>query len=340
MRVDGHLFQSETNMQIFSRMKPHRTMLCSILLGLALPAAFAWTDKPVKMVVPAPAGGTMDVIARMLGDQLTADIGQPVIVENRPGAGGGIGVQALRSAPGDGQTIMVTASNVLTEIPHVLKSNFDPLKDVKPVGVIAQGHLVLVAAQNLPAKSFNQFLTYARGNPGKLSFASYSAGTASHYAGMILNQKAGLDLQHVPFAGSPPALTQVIGGQIPVMFDGYATSRSMINTGKVQVYGVASRNRLKQMPDVPTLTELGYPDLNFSNWLGVVVSSSVSNEMVDKIHKAVSKVANNPKFRGRMFAAGFEAADDLSVEQLSQSVKAEYDRNAAIVKQFNIQLNQ
>ncbi len=317
-----------------------RRVLCGAFLGLALPAAFAWTDKPVKLLVPAPAGGTMDVIARMVGEQLAADIGQPVIVENRPGAGGGIGVQALRAAPADGQTLMVTASNVLTEIPHVLKSGFDPLKDLKPLAVIGRSNLVLVAAPNVPAKDFKAFVAYARSNPGKLSFASYSAGTASHYAGMILNQKAGLDLQHVPFPGSPPALAQVLGGQIPLMFDGYVTSRAMIGAGKLQVYAVAGKSRLGHLPEVPTMTELGFPDVNFSNWVGLVASSAVSSEMAHKIHDALAKVARNPKFRGRMFAAGFEAGDDLPLDQFAQSVRAEFERNAGIVRQFNIQLNQ
>ena len=311
------------------------------LLCLALvPAVMAWTDKPVKVLVPAPAGGNIDVIARLVADQLAADLGQPMVVDNRPGAGGAIAVQALRSAPADGQTVMVIASNVLTEIPHVLKGGFDPLKDVKPVGIVARGNLVMIAAPNVPAKDFKGFIAYAKKSPGNLGFASYSPGTISHYAGMILNQKAGLDLQHVPFQGSPPALAQVMGGQIAVMFDGYATSRNLIATGKVQAYAVASKHRLSQLPEVPTLTELGYPELDFSNWMGVIVSSGMSAELQEKIHKAVRNVALNPKFRGRMFASGFEGAEDWSIQQLTQSVKTEFDRNAAIVKQFNILLNQ
>ena len=327
-------------MTMTTKAKAIQYLIGATLFGLIGINAHAWTDKPVKLVVPAPAGGTIDVIARMLSDQLSADIGQPIIVDNRPGAGGAIAVQALRSVPADGQTIMVTASNVLTEIPHVLKTNFDPLTDVKTVGLIAQSNMVLVASPTLPASDFKNFLTYARSQPGKLSFASYAAGTASHYAGMILNQKAGLDLQHVPFAGSPPALTQVIGGQIPVMFDGYVTSRPFLSSGKLNAFGVASKKRLSQLPNVPTFAELGYPDIKFSNWLGVVVSSNMAPEMVEKIHLAVNKVAVNPKFRGRIFAAGFEAAETMTLEQLAQSVKAEYERNGAIVKQFNIQLNQ
>ena len=314
--------------------------LLIVAMGLTVSSAsMAWTDKPVKILVPAPAGGTMDVIARMVADQLSADVGQPMVVENRPGAGGAIAVQALRSAPGDGQTLMVTASNVLAEIPHVIKAGFDPLKDVRPVGLVARSNLVMVGSPSLPAKDFRGFVAYAKKNPGSLSFASYSAGTISHYAGVILNQKLGLDLQHVPFPGSPPALVQVMGGQIPVMFDGFATSRALIASGKVQPYAVASNTRLSQLPDVPTLAELGFPELSFSNWLGVVVSSSVAPEVQEKLHKAVRQVASNPKFRGRMFAAGFDAAEDWSQPQLVQSLKTDFDRNAAIVKQFNIQLN-
>lgn len=317
-----------------------RKTLLAIAGALLMPvAAMAWTDKPVRLLVPAPAGGTIDIIARILADQLAADTGQPMVVDNRPGAGGAIAVQALRAAPADGQTLMVIASNVLTEIPHVLKTGFDPLKDVRPVGFLARANLVMVAAPNVPAKDFKGFVAYAKKNPGSLSFASYSAGTISQYTGMILNQKAGLDLQHVPFNGSPPGLAQVIGGQIPVMFDGFATSRPMIATGKVQAYAVASKTRLSQLPDVPTFTELGYPDLNFSNWMGVVVSSAVSPEMSEKISKAIRSVGTNPQFRGRMFAVGFEAAEDLDLPQQAHALKVEYDRNAAIVKQFNIKLN-
>lgn len=318
-----------------------RRALCVAALSLAAaPLAFAWTDKPVRIVVPAPPGGTMDVIARMVGDQLAADIGQPVLIENKPGAGGAIGVNALRSAPADGQTLMITASNVLTEIPHVMKTSFDPIKDIKPIAVVARAGLVFVGSPSIGAKDVKSFVAYARANPGKLTIASYSTGTVSHYAGMILNQKAGLDLQHVPFPGSPPALTQLMGGQVTAMFDGIVTSKQYITSGKLVAYGVASSKRSPQLPDVPTMAEQGYPDINFSNWLGIVASSALSNEMAEKIHAAIVKVASNPKVRERMQAVGFEAADDLNATQLGQAVKADFDRNAAIVKQFNIQMNQ
>ncbi len=315
-----------------------RRALCAATLALALPAALAWTDKPVKMVVPAPAGGTMDVVARIVAEQLSADIGQPVIVDNKPGAGGAIGVQALLSAPSDGNALMMTASNVLTEIPHVMKSSFDPLKDVKPVTAIARSYLVLIGSPTLEAKDTRSLVAWVKANPGKVSFASYSAGTASHYAGMILNQKAGLDMQHVPFPGSPPALQQVMGGQIPVMFDGMATTKPLAAAGKVQVYGIAAKSRSQQMPNVPTMAEQGYPEMDYSNWVGVIVGSNVPAPVVEKINAAVVKAASAPKVRDRLVAAGFDMEPLSPPAQLAASVKTEFDRNAAIVKQFNIKL--
>lgn len=315
-----------------------RFSLSAVTLALALPCALAWTDKPVKMVVPAPAGGTMDVVARVVAEQLSADIGQPVIIENKPGAGGGIGVQALNAAMADGNTIMMTASNVLTEIPHVLKSGFDPLKDVKPVTAIARSSLVLIGAPSVPAKDMKALIAWVKANPGKTSFASYSAGSASHYAGMILNQKANLDMQHVPFAGSPPALQQVMGGQIPIMFDGMATTKPLAASNKVQVFGVAAKTRSPHLPNVPTMAEQGFPELEYSNWIGVIVSAGVPPATVDKINEAVVKAAGAAKVRDRLVTAGFDMEPLTPPAQLATSVKNEFDRNAAIVRQFNITL--
>jgi tripartite-type tricarboxylate transporter receptor subunit TctC len=302
--------------------------------------AIAFNGKPVRMIVPAPAGGTMDIVARMLAEQLAANWGQPVIVDNKPGAGGGIAVQALLAAPTDGQTIMVTASNVLTEIPHVLKGNWDPLKDIKPVATVARANLVLVTGPTVPAKDVKELVSWLKARPGTESFASFSAGTSSHYAGMILNQQSGLDLQHVPFAGSPPALIQVMGGQIPVMFDGIATSLPHLGGGKLKAIGVASKVRSVHLPQVPTLAEQGLPEIDFSNWVGVVVASGVNAETTERIHKDVLKAAASFKLMEKLAAAGFEPNTGSTPEQLARSVRSDFQRNADIVKRFNIKLNQ
>ena len=330
----GDMMNSNPQIRIFPR------LFLAILAMLATSVAMAWTDKPVRMLVPAPAGGTMDVVARILAEQISADIGQPVVVDNKPGAGGAIAVQAMMAAPADGQTIMVTASNILTEIPHVMKTGFDPIKDLRPVATVARASMVLVGAPSVPAQDLKGLIAYVKANPGKLSFASYSAGTSSQYAGMIFNQKAGVDLQHVPFPGSPPALVQVMGGQIAVMFDGIVTSMPQIKGSKLKAFGVASKTRSAHLPDVPTMAEQGFPDIDFSNWLGVVVGAAVPPTVVDRINIAILKAAASPKVNDRLVSAGFEPNTSLTAAQLAASVKVEYDRNAAIVKAFNIQLNQ
>jgi tripartite-type tricarboxylate transporter receptor subunit TctC len=306
---------------------------------LAATAAGAWSDKPVRFVVPAPPGGTIDVIARVAGEQLAASIAQPVIVDNRPGAGGAIAVQAVLNAAPDGQTLLFTASNVLTEIPHVLKLNYDTLKDLKPVAEIGRAYLVMVAHPGVPAGTLKELIAYAKANRGKLAYASYSPGTASHYSGLILNQKVGIDLLHVPYKGSPPGLTDVIAGQVPLMFDGAVTSLPMLKAGKIKAYAVSSPARLAQLPNVPTFAELGYPEMEFWNWLGAVATSKMAPELIARIHAALLKSAAMPKARERIAELGFEHSPASTPAQLGELVRKDFERNAAIVKAFNIKLD-
>jgi tripartite-type tricarboxylate transporter receptor subunit TctC len=308
-------------------------------VGLAFPA-WSWTGKPVRLLVPAPAGGAMDIVARSLADQMAASLGQPVMVDNKPGAGGQIAMQALLAAPADGQTLMLTANNVITEIPHVMKPAFDPLKDFRPLATVAKNTMVLVTNPALPAKDIKELIAFLKTKPGTGSFATYSAGTVSHYAGMIFNQKAGLDLQHVPFAGSPPALVQVMGGQIDIMFDGLSTSLPQVRSGKLHAVGVASGARTPLLPNVPTFAEQGYPEIDFTNWFGVYVASGVPGAAADQIAAEVRKAAATVKFKDRILAAGFDGTIEETPAQLAALLKADYERNGAIVKAFGIKLNQ
>lgn len=193
------------------------------------------------------------------------------------------------------------------------------------------------ASASLPAKDLRGLISYVKAHPGNLSFASYGPGTASQYAGMIMNQKAGMDLQHVPFPGSPPALTQVMGGQIAVMYDGMVTSLPYLKAGKLKAYALAASVRSPQLPQVPTFAELGYPDINFSNWTGVFVSAKVPADLTEKIQAAVYKVASRPGVQERIAALGFEPVPAETVRQLSQDLHADFGRNAGIVRTFHIQ---
>lgn len=306
--------------------------------ALAASPAAAWTDKTVRLIVPAPAGGTMDVAARLLAEQLAADLGAPVIVDNRPGGGGVIGIQALLQAPPDGQTLMLTVSNILTEVPHVLKTPYDPLRDVLPIASFARATLVMIGAPGFAPTNLKAVVEHARANGGRLSFASYSTGTASHYAGMILGQKTGLEMVHVPFAGSPPALQQVMGDHLPVMFDGIVTSLPLIRSNRIKPYAVAARSRSPFLPDVPTFAELGYPEMDFGNWAGIVGSSRLPAPLVERIAAAVQKAAAAPKVRERLTSAGFDVSTTQSSDALAASTRTESERNASIVKTFDIKL--
>ena len=307
---------------------------------LSAGSALAFSDKPVKLIVPAPPGGTIDVFARIISDQLSQEIKQPVLVENKPGAGGAIAVKYMLSQPADGSTLLVTVTNSFTEVPHVLKVGFDPMTDIKPVSQMARSLLVLISSPQFPAKDAKEAISYIKAHPGQVSFASYSTGTASHYAGMILNQKAGLDMQHVAFPGSAPALAQVMGNQIPLMFDGSVTSKALIPSGKVKLLAVGYKNRWSAYPNVPTMAELGYPEVDFSNWSGVFASSKMPQPLVEKIHAVLQKINASPTVQARDVATGFEPIKtERTPEQLSTELQAEYNRNGEIVKSFGIKMN-
>ncbi|MBS3019555.1 hypothetical protein DJFAAGMI_02300 [Comamonas sp. PE63] len=317
-------------------------VLLSFALAAALPtgSALAFTDKPVKLIVPAPPGGTIDVFARIISDQLAHELKQPVIVENRPGAGGAMAVKYMLSQPSDGNTLLVTVTNILTEVPHVLKGGFDAMKDVRPVSQMARSVMVFIASPQFPAKDAKEAIAYIKAHPGQLSFASYSQGTASQYAGAILNQKAGLDMQHVPFPGSAPALAQIMGNQIPLMFDGSVTTKPLVPGGKVKLLAVAYKSRLSDFPNVPTMAEIGYPELDFSNWAGVFASAKTPQPLLEKINATLQKVNASQAVQARYLSTGFEPIkQERTLEQLSTDLQAEYQRNGEIVRNFGIKLN-
>lgn len=317
-------------------------VLSAVLLAAALPAAqAAWPDKPLKLIVPAPPGGTLDIVGRVLAEQMAADLGQPVVVENKPGAAGGIGAGALKAAPADGYTMLVVTSGLLTENPHVIKMPFDPLKDLMPLAAFTRAGMVLVGPASLPAHDLKSLIAYVKANPGKLSITSYSPGTIGHYASVLLNQRAGLDLTFVPFAGSAPALQQVMGGQIALMFDGWATSKPMLDGGRLKAFGVPGTARSPQLPNVPSFGEQGYADLvpAFANWQGVVVQAGTPADVAAKLRAAVLQATAKPAVRERLVGAGLEVIADPGMEELKRSVAADYERNAGIVKKFEISLN-
>jgi len=303
---------------------------------LAAAAAGAWPEKRITFVVPAPPGGTMDVMARVVGAQLSPRVGQPVIVDYRPGVGGALAVQAVLDAVPDGHTLLFTGSSVLTESPHVLELRYDPLTDLRPVADLGRAYLLAIAHPAVPAGNLGELIAYAKRNPRKLSYASYGPGTAAHYAGLIFNRKEGIDLQHVPYRGSPPALADVIAGQVPLMFDGIVTSLPHIRSGKVKAFAISSRSRSSLLPQVPTFAELGYPEIDFANWIGVAASARMTPALAAAINRELHALVATPSVRSRLIELGFEETPAATPERLAAMVRAEFERNARIVKSFSI----
>ena len=311
-----------------------------VLIGWSLAlGAWAFGDKPLKVIVPAPAGGTTDIAARVVGQQMSVDIGRPVIIENRPGASGSIGLQAMLQAAPDGDTIVVGPNNLLVESPQVMKVPYDPLKEIVSIARVAKTSYVLVTGASYPAKDFQGLLAHLKSRKGKSSFANYGNGTTSHYSGLIFSDRADLGMQNVGYPGSPPALQDVIGGQVDIMFDGMATSLPLIKGGKLRVYAVSGKSRSGYLPDVPTMTELGFPEIQFQGQIRFYGSSKLPADVLAKLQAIVKKAADAPAVQKKLFDVGLEPDVSVDTPAMLAEDQALYQRNAAIVKKFNIQLN-
>jgi tripartite-type tricarboxylate transporter receptor subunit TctC len=235
----------------------------AVAASLALPAQAEqtadWPTRPIRLIVTGPAGGTADTLARLLAEGMQQELKQPVIVESKPGASGAIGIQDLKSHGKSGYTFLVIQDGALSEAPLAQKVSFDPFKDLTPLAQLTRTGLVMVANKDLPFQTLPEFISYARQQRDGVDFASYATGLKGHTSGMLLGQLAKINMRHVGYKGSPPALVDLMGGHIPVMFDGVTTSLPLIRSGKIKALAAVYPSRLQTLPEVPTFTELGYP---------------------------------------------------------------------------------
>ncbi len=271
-----------------------------------------WTSKPVRIVAAGPAGATADIVARVLADALAKQTGQTVIVEPKPGAGGMIAVNELNQAPRDGTTLLVGVNSLVSEIPHIVKQAANIGNEIRPLAEISRGGLVMVGNLQLPAKTLPEVIAYVKANPGKVNFASYTPGTLSHVMGLQLNKAAGIDMTHVGYKGSTPALQDVMGGHVQLMFDGMATSIPLIKAGKIKAFAVSSPKRSPLLPDVPTFTELGFPQMEAVGWMGLWVKPDMPAPLQAQIREATLKALAQPAVRERLQELGFELGQPRS----------------------------
>lgn len=308
--------------------------------SLALPAraseATNWPSRPLRLIVPAPAGGVSDTLARLLSEPMSARLKQPVVVENLPGGSGVIGCRAVLSAPADGHTLLVITSSILVEVPHVLSLPYSPTKDFVQVADMARMPLVLVGHANFPAKNYEELITLLKANPGKHGVASYSTGTRAHYAAVAFNHRAGVDVQHVPYKGSPPAVADLLGGHVSLAFEALPNVIRHIQSGKLRAYAILGPSRLDLLPDVPSFVEKGIPELALPGWQGVWAASTTPAPLAQRISDEVLQAFAASRARQQLAGQGYEFSPPASLAEQRKSFTEAFERNAGIVRTFGI----
>jgi len=318
-------------MESFDRRRLFLAAAGSLLLPLRARAQ-AFPSKPIRVIAAGPAGATADLIARLITEPLARELGQSAIVEPKPGAAGAIATAELLQAPHDGHTLMVAVNSLVSEIPHIVKLRIDMRRELRPIAELARGGLVLVGNPAFPAANLKELVAYVKANPGKVNVASYSPGTLSHVLGLLLNQAAGIDLMHVGYKGSGPALADVMGNHVPLMFDGIGTSLPLIRSGKIKAFAVSTPKRSPVLPDVPTFTELGYSKLEALGWMGLWCTPDVPAATQARVRGATLKVLAQPALRERLLELGFDVGLPRSVDDIEAGLKADYERVGAVLQ--------
>ena len=314
-----------------------RLALVALALALGMQAAQAqpWPSRPVKIVVPLTAGGPTDVLARIIGQALGERLGQPVVIDNRPGAGGNIGAEFVAKSPPDGYTLFMGTSGPMS-INATLFGNlgFDPLKDLTPVIGIASAPFVVSVNPKVPAKTLKEMLDYARKNPGKLNYGAVS-GSASHLATALFMSEAGIQMTFIPYKGAAPATTDLLSGQIDVSFLSTPGAVPHIKAGKLRGLAVTSTKRVEQVGDLPTVAESGVPGYESSVWYGLVAPAGTPKEIIARLHREVVAIMQEPAIRQRMQGNDFEPTG-LGPEEFAAFIRAESIKWGKVVKALGL----
>jgi tripartite-type tricarboxylate transporter receptor subunit TctC len=285
-----------------------RALAAAAALVAAGPSLAAYPDKPIRWVVPFPPGGAMDSIARSVGDQLQRRFKQPVVIENKGGAGGNLGVDFVAKAPADGYTMVITSIGMVTNRHMYAKLTYDPVKDFVPVSQLAVVPNVLVVnPARVQAKSVLELVAQAKASPGKLTYASAGNGTSIHLAGELFASATGIDIVHVPYRGSGPAVADLISGQVDMMFDSISSARPHVQAGKLRALGVTTAKRSSAMPETPTIAEAGVKGYELVPWFGVFMPAGVPKEAVQTMHRALVEALQSTEVKARFFVLGAEA---------------------------------
>ena len=326
----------------------NKKMIISLVSGVAvcLSSAFmvgavhaqSWPTKPIKFIVPYPPGGGTDVIARIVQEPLAKELGQQVIIDNRGGAGGSIGSALAAQSPSDGYTVLFTLSSHTINPSFYPRLPFDTEKDFSPVVTIASLPQILVANPNFPAKTVKEVIEMAKAKPGSISYASVGNGSPGHLAGAMMATDAGVDMVHIPYRGGGPAITDVIAGQVPLLWVSIPAAAQFVKSGKVKALAVSTVKRSAVFPDVPTMAESGFKDFEVDSWYAMFVPASTPKPIVERLNKAALKVLAQPEVKEKLLSQGAEAVGD-SPSQLGAVVKKEIAKWKQVVKAANIKVD-
>jgi tripartite-type tricarboxylate transporter receptor subunit TctC len=308
----------------------------AVVLSLALlpvqAAAQAYPERPIRVILSVPAGATPDVTARLVTPGVSKLLGQQLVVDNRPGAGGLIGAEITSKATPDGYTLFISSPGALTILPHLRKNiPYDTLRDFAPVSLISVGPFVLMTHPSVPAKSIRELIDLAKAQPGKLNYASAGNGVANHLAMELFKQMAGVDIVHVPYKGAPQAVSDVLAGHMNMMFNSVAPIVAHIKAGRVRVLGIASAKRSPQLPDTPTISESGVPGFEAENWFGMFAPAKTPGPIIARLNAALVQVLRSPETQAQFAALGADVVGS-SPEEFTAYVRRDMEKYARIVK--------
>ncbi len=297
-----------------------------------------YPNHPIRIIVPWPAGGGVDVVIRAVAEKLTTSLGQQVIIDNRPGATGNIGAGMGAKAPPDGYTLTVVSAPTAISMSLYKNLPFELGKDFAPLGLVASSPYVLVVSPSI-GNSVKDLITRAKAAPGKLSYASVGPGTQQNLVGEMFKHQAGVNIVHVPYKGGPPALTDIMGGHIQMMFHGAPAVLTFVKGGKVKAAAVASAQRLPLLPDVPTMAEAGFPNIDGKEWYGLAAPAGTPAEIMARLSSELNKALSAPALREQLAAQGYEPAAASTPAQFTKFVTAEQSRWAEFIKETGFRLD-
>lgn len=324
-------------MRSYVRLAAIAAALAFITTSTTSAVAQDWPDHPIRMIVPFPAGGSADTLARLLGQKISPHLGQPIVVDNRPGAGGNIGTEVVAKSPPDGTTFLMTPSSFASQPSLYSNLTWDPVRDFAPVALIATTPNILVVNTAVPAHSVRELIALAKAQPGRLSYASGGVGATNHLAGELFKRMTGTEIVHVPYRGNPLAVIDVMNGQVAMMFDFMITSLPHVKEGKLRALAVTGAKRSPQVPDLPTVSEAGVSGYEASTWFAVMAPAGTPPPVIGKLNGELNAALKQPDIQARLVELGAEPLGGTP-DDAARLLKSEISKWADVIKAAHIQI--